>query len=116
MHSDSLFAPGDQEPCGTGCCEGTGAVLYCASGLCRSCAVFWAVLCLAVLYCAMIGCADLLLHRQPLPDMGGRVSLLRVSLLRITCLDFALIVNALAVDSALKHPLRVGSEIVAGTI
>ena len=30
MHSDSLFAPGDQEPCGTGCCEGAGAVLYCA--------------------------------------------------------------------------------------
>jgi hypothetical protein len=48
--------------------------------------------------------------------MGGQVSLLRVSLLRITCLDFALIVNALAVDSVLKHPLRVGSEILAGTM
>jgi hypothetical protein len=70
MHSDSLFAPGDQEPCGTGCCEGAGAVLYCASGLCRSCAVFWAVLCLAVLYCAMIDCAESLPQAPPLHQDG----------------------------------------------
>ena len=71
MHSDSLFAPGDQEPCGTGCCEGAGAVLYCA-----------------MFDCAEIACDICTVHRQPLPDMGGRGSLLRI----IFALDFALIV------------------------